>query len=70
MKIVRLKGYIILDILARKSLSQNWLAAKLGVSSGYMSQLLSGKRSPSPKVRRRILEYLPDKEFEELFDIS
>jgi len=66
---VKLKPGIIENILARKSLSQNGLAVKLGISSGYISQLLNGKRLPSPEMRKKFLTYFGDLSFDDLFEI-
>ena len=48
------------------SMSQNELARFLGLSQGYLSQLTNGKRSPSPKTRRRMLQAF-DVQFSDLF---
>ena len=48
------------------SMSQNELARFLGLSQGYLSQLTNGKRSPSPKTRRRMLRAF-DVQFSDLF---
>lgn len=53
---------------ARLNLSQNGLAELCGVSSGYMSQLLSGQRCAGPLVRARLLEVFPTISFDELFE--
>lgn len=55
--------------LIRKNKSQNWLAYKLEVSTGYMSQLMDGSRNPSPKLRERLMNILTDKKFDDLFEI-
>jgi len=57
-------------ILVRKNKSQNWFAYKLEISSGYMSQLMDGSRNPSPKLRERIMEKLPEHKFDDLFEIK
>jgi transcriptional regulator with XRE-family HTH domain len=57
-------------ILIRKNKSQNWFADRIEVSSGYMSQLMTGSRSPSPKVRERIMNNLPEQSFDDLFIIK
>lgn len=67
---VKVKARAIWDIMARQNLSQNELATKFGVSSGYMSQLVCGTRYPSPKLRRRILEFTPSMTFNDLFAIE
>ena len=58
------------DAVARQNLSQNEMAAKLGISKCYMSQVLSGTRCPSPKLRRRLLEVLNPLTFDDLFIIE
>jgi transcriptional regulator with XRE-family HTH domain len=54
--------------IARLNLSQNELARKLGLTSGFMSQLLNGKRFAGAETRRRIMEALPQASFDELFE--
>ncbi len=53
--------------ITRRNISQNALAQKLGVSKSYLSQVITGKREPSASMRRRILEYLRDYTFDDLF---
>ncbi|MDE2838078.1 MAG: helix-turn-helix transcriptional regulator [Chloroflexota bacterium] len=48
-------------------LSQNELARLTGLTSGYVSLLLSGKRCPSPEKRRLLQEALGVAEFDDLF---
>ena len=68
---VSLKSRVLKEKLARKSMSQNCFALKLKVSSGYMSQLFSGARNPSPKLRGKILDAfeLDENSFDEIFKI-
>lgn len=66
----RLKTNTITNILLRKNLSQNWLAERLGITSGYMSQVLSGSRNPSPQLRQRIMDWQPELDFDELFEVA
>ena len=54
-------------LLDRENLSQNALAQKLKISSGYMSQLMSGKRFAGAKIRRRIQDAFPRFGFDDLF---
>lgn len=54
--------------VARLNLSQNELARRCRVTSGYMSQLLSGKRNPGPVVRQRLLDHLPGLGFDDVFE--
>ena len=70
----KMKVYIrnkeVKKILIRKNKSQNWLAYKLEISSGYLSQLMDGSRNPSPKLRERIMKKLPEYKFDDLFEIK
>jgi len=65
-----LKNNKIKEMIARKNKSQNWLAHKLEISSGYLSQLMEGSRNPSPKVREKIMAALPEYQFDDLFSIE
>ncbi|MEW6536422.1 MAG: helix-turn-helix transcriptional regulator [Candidatus Auribacterota bacterium] len=58
------------EILVRKNKSQNWLAKKLQISTGYMSQLTAGSRNPSPELREKLMGMFPDKDFDDLFVIE
>jgi len=64
----RLKHNQVARVLAEANLSQNDLARRCGLSSGFMSQLLSGERLAGPKTRRRILAAFPEIGFDELFE--
>ena len=55
------------ELLDRLDISQNELARRCGISRGYMSQLMRGERSPSPRLRRRIQEVLGVDDFHVLF---
>ena len=55
------------ELLDRLQMSQNRLAELCGISSGHMSHLMQGKRSPSARVRRRLQEALGVTEFDDLF---
>ncbi len=66
---VKLNAAALSRILARKNVSQNWLAHRLGTTSGYMSQMMAGKRHPSPVMRRKMLKVLKDCEFDDLFTL-
>lgn len=39
-------------------MSQNELARRCGITSGYLSHMMNARRSPSPRVRRRLMEVL------------
>ena len=65
---IRLKSQRLAAELRLSRRSQNAWALRLGLSKGYLSQLVNGRRSyPSPAVRRRLLLAL-ELEFDELFE--
>lgn len=66
---VRLKKQFVEEYLARKNKSQNWLALRLGISSGYMSQLINGTRRPGPILRSKILDVLDHQNYDDIFSI-
>ena len=67
---VTLKADHLRKILARKNKSQNWLAYRMEISSGYISQLINGARYPSPRMRERFLQALEGTTFDDLFEIE
>ena len=58
---------IVWDLLDRLGISQNELARRCGFSPGHLSMLMNGKRSPSPRSRRRLMEVLGVDDFDLLF---
>ena len=67
---VRLNPYAVWDRLNRANLSQNELARQMGISSGYLSQLITGQRRPSPRMRRRLQQALDIARFDDLFIVE
>lgn len=67
---VLLKANNIRKRLIRKNQSQNWLAYRMDISSGYMSQLMDGSRHPSGKLRQRLMDIFSECEFGDLFLIK
>ena len=61
---------LVWEYMLRKNMTQRGLAARAGISAGYLSQLLSGQRSPSAAVRRRLQVALRITEFDALFEIE
>jgi transcriptional regulator with XRE-family HTH domain len=55
--------------IAKRNMSQNMLAIRAGISSGYISQLMVGTRYPSPRVRQKILDVL-GMDFDDVFIIE
>jgi len=66
---VKVKGSDIERLLARRNLSHNAFAERLGISGGYLSQLVRGERYPSAELRAKILRSLRDVTFDEIFEI-
>ena len=67
---VKLNRDAVWDLLDELGISQNELARLCGLSSGYFSQLMSGVKSPSPRVRRKLLKVLGVTDFDRLFIIE
>ena len=67
---VRLNPYAVWDRLNRTNRSQNDLARQIGISSGYLSQLITGQRCPSPRMRRRLQRALDIARFDDLFIVE
>ena len=67
---IAIKRRKVLRILAEMNKSQNWLAHKMYTSSGYMSQLMSGVRNPSPRIRERLQRVLKVKNWKDIFKMK
>ena len=68
--VVRLDAAALWRRLAMLNRSQSWLAREIGVSPGYISMLVNGERSPSGRIRRRMLEALGLNHFQDLFTME
>ena len=68
--VVRLDTAALWERLTLLNRSQNWLAREIGVSPGYISMLVNGERSPSGRIRRRMLKALEVTEFQDLFRLE
>ena len=66
---VILKAAAVWELLDQLDLSQNELARRCRITSGHLSHLMNGRRSPSPGVRRRLMEALGVDDFHRLFII-
>jgi len=64
---VKLNPDRVWEFLNRLNMSQNELARLAGISSGYLSQLMSGTRCPSAELRRRLMKALGVTDFDDLF---
>ena len=56
--------------ITKRNISQNHAAQKIGVSKTHLSQLVTGKKSPSPATRQRILDYFQGSTFDDFFVIE
>ena len=64
---VKLNRDAVWALLDQLGISQNELARRCGLSPGYMSLMMAGKRSPSPHTRRRLMQVLGVSDFDDLF---
>jgi len=67
---VRLNQAAVLRAIARRNMSQNMLAIRSGISSGYISQIMCGTRNPSPAVRQKLQDILKPLTFDDIFIIE
>lgn len=65
----KLKSDVLRGILSKKGWSQNELAEKLHTSSGYISQVVKGKRNFAHNKRDKLLKILRCK-YDDLFVIT
>ena len=68
--VVRLNTAALWERLTLLNRSQNWLAREVGVSPGYISMLVSAGRTPSGRIRRRMLRALGFDDFDQLFTME
>ncbi len=64
---VMLNRNVVYQLLGRRNISQRGLAKSLGVSSGYLTQLLNGDRCPSATLRQKMLQVMNPLTFDDLF---
>ena len=67
---VKLNRAAMIRAIARRNMSQNMLAIKVGSSSGYISQIMCGTRTPSPRMREKLLDALAPLTFDDIFIIE
>ena len=67
---VRLNKAAVLRAIARRNMSQNMLAIRVGSSSGYISQIMCGTRNPSPRMREKLQGVLAPLSFDDIFIIE
>ena len=66
---VILNAAAVWELLDQLGISQNELARLAGISPSHLSYLMNGRRSPSPRVRRRLQQALGVDDFHQLFII-
>jgi len=57
---MRLKVEVVKELIIENNLSQNQLAERIGVSKGYISNSLSGKRGAGRKLLAGLLRMFPE----------
>ena len=67
---VMLNAAPVWDFLEERDMSHNELAHLVGISSGYLSQLMSASAHPSPELRRRFQCVLGVTDFDDLLTIT
>ena len=67
---IKLNRSAVSELLNLLHMTQTQLARRCGLSRGYLSLLMAGKRSPSPDARRRIQEALGVNDFDRLFSME
>ena len=64
---VLLRAEAVWERLNRLNMSQNELARMLGISTGHLSRLINGRRCPSPRMRKLLMDALDCPAFDDLF---
>jgi len=67
---VKINQPAVLRAIARRNMSQNMLAIRVGSSSGYISQIMCGTRNPSPRMREKLQIALAPLTFDDIFIIE
>ena len=64
---VKLNAVAVWELLDQLGITQKELARRSGISGGYLSQLIRGERSPSPRVQLRLQQALGVTDWDRLF---
>ena len=67
---VKLNPVSVWELLDQLGITQKELARRSGISAGYLSQLIRGKRSPSVRTQRRLQQALGVSDWDRLFFIE
>ena len=57
---MRLNSVVVKELLNEHNLSQNQLAAQIGISKGYLSNSLNGRRGAGRKLLSGLLRLFPE----------
>ena len=68
--VVQLDAAALWERLALLNRSQSWLAREIGVSPSYISMLVNKGRTPSGRIRKRLLKALDMDDFYQLFRLE
>ncbi len=63
---IQLRGTVLEEYLLRRNVSRCAFAQSAALSSGYLAQLLAGKRCPSGRVREKLMQ-ASGMDFDQLF---
>ena len=55
--------------VTRRNLTLKIFAAEIGISRSHLSRVIWGKIEPSCSLRKRLLEYLKEYKFDDLFTL-
>ncbi|MFP3975666.1 MAG: helix-turn-helix domain-containing protein [Dehalococcoidia bacterium] len=67
---VKVKREVVELAIIKTNLSQNVFAEKAGISPAFMSQIMCGVRSPSGRIRQKLLDALSPLAFDDVFIIE
>ncbi len=67
---IKLNPHAFWERLNVLNMTQNQLARRAGITSGYVSLLVGGRRCPSPELRGRLMEILGVTDFHDLFIVE
>lgn len=66
----RLRPAPVQAFLTRSNITRREMAHLVGISPAYFSQLMSGERNPSEKVRAGLQQVMGVEDFDELFYVE
>ena len=67
---VKLNPVAVWELLDQLGITQQELARRSGISEGYLSQLMHGRRSPSVRTQGRLQQALGVSDWDRLFSLN